>query len=343
VSIDLQPSDDQEQIVRSVSEFLANELPLERLRPASLALLGEDHRKWGQIGELGYFSLGLEERLGGLGLELVDEVLVFREFGRFLLSPACLAVALGARVAARADRPKLASAILSAETSIALAVPFEHQTRGPALTGMFHLVDDRESDWLMTWNKAGAALIPRAAFAPVETVQCIDWTVSLARARLDEYTPPHWVDTAHDDIAGRANLLTAAMLTGAAEGSLHDSVEFVKARQQFGQPLGAFQAVKHRCADMATRAGAAWCLTLFATLLRQQADPHAPFQVAAAKMIATDAAIRNGAADIQNFGGMGFTGEQNPHLFLKRAHLLDRIGGDLAWTSRQFMTMPSSL
>jgi alkylation response protein AidB-like acyl-CoA dehydrogenase len=165
----------------------------------------------------------------------------------------------------------------------------------------------------------------------------------LARARLDDYTPRYWVDGAGDDIPARANLLTAAMLTGAAEGALHDSVEFVKTRHQFGQPLGAFQAVKHRCADMAARAAAAWCLTVFATLLQQQADPHAAFQIAAAKMIATDAAVRNAAADIQNFGGMGFTGEQNPHLFLKRAHLLDRIGGDLAWTGRQFMTMPSSL
>jgi alkylation response protein AidB-like acyl-CoA dehydrogenase len=341
--IDLQPSEDQEQIVRSVTEFLTNELPLERLRPTAQALLGEDHRKWGQIGALGYFSLGLAESLGGSGLELVDEVLVFREFGRFLLSPASLAVALGARVMALAGRPELASAILNAESSIGLAVPFEHQTRGPPLTGMFHLVDDRQSDWLMTWNKAGAALIPRRAFTAIEPVQCIDWTVSLTRARLDDYTPEYWVDSRRDDIPGRANLLTAAMLTGAAEASLHDSVEFVKTRHQFGQPLGAFQAVKHRCADMATRASAAWCLTLFATLLQQQADPQAAFQVAAAKMIATDAAIRNAAADIQNFGGMGFTGEQNPHLFLKRAHLLDRIGGDLAFTSRQFMTLPSSL
>jgi alkylation response protein AidB-like acyl-CoA dehydrogenase len=338
--IDLQPSQEQEQIVRSVAEFLTQELPLQRLRPSAQALLGQDHLKWPQIGELGYFSLGLEEGLGGVGLQLVDEVLVFREFGRVLLSPASLAIALGARLAAQAGNPGLARAILSAEVNIGLAIPFEYENRHPPLTGVFHLLDARDSEWLMTWNAAGAALIPREAFESVHAVQCIDWTVSLARAQLEGYTPPYWIDSARADITSRANLLTAAMLTGAAEAALHDSVEFVKSRQQFDQPLGAFQAVKHRCADMATRAGAAWSLTLFATLLAQQGDPQAAFQIAAAKMISTDAAVRNAAADIQNFGGMGFTGEQNPHLFLKRAHLLDRVGGDLTCTSRQFMTMP---
>jgi alkylation response protein AidB-like acyl-CoA dehydrogenase len=317
--IDLQPSQDQEQIVRSVAEFLAQELPLQRLRPSGHSLLGQDHLEWPRIGDLGYFSLGLEDSLGGVGLQLVDEVLVFREFGRVLLSPASLAIALGARLAAHAGNTGLARAILSAEVNIGLAIPFRYENRRPPLSGVFHLVDARDSEWLMTWNTAGAALIPRAAFTSVNEVQCIDWTVSLARAQLESYTPPHWIDSARDDIPSRASLLTAAMLTGAAEAALHDSVEYVKSRQQFDQPLGAFQAVKHRCADMATRAGAAWSLTLFATLLEQQGDPQAAFQIAAAKMISTDAAVRNAASDIQNFGG------------------------DLTCTSRHFMAMPPSL
>lgn len=338
--IDLEPTEDQREIVRCVAEFLASELPLERLRTANGALLGEDHRKWGQIGALGYFSLGLEESPGGAGYGLIEEVLVFREFGRFLLSPAALAIALGARTFAYAGRPELAGAVLSGELSVGLAVPFDYGARQPPFSGTYHLIDSRDCQWYITWNDAGAGLIRREAFEASDRVQCIDWTVSLARARLNGCTPQHWVDSELDDIPARANLLAASMLTGGAEASLQDSVEYVKTRHQFGQPLGAFQAVKHRCADMATRAAAAWSLTLFATLLKQQADPQAPFQVTAAKILAADAATRNAAADIQNLGGMGFTGEQNPHLFLKRAHLLDRIGGDLAWHSRQFITMP---
>jgi len=341
--IDLQLSNEQEDIVRSVSAFLAHELPLDRLRSKTGSLLGEDQRLWKQIGDLGYFGLGLEEKWGGTGYGLVEEALVFREFGRSLLSPSALAMALGARTAALSGAAKLTGAVLAGEVSIGLAVPFDYASQQPPLAGAYHLIDDLQADFLMMWNEGGAALIPRDRFEALEKIQCIDWTVALTRAQLRDYTPECWVNPLHDDIPGRATLLIAAMLTGTAEGALSDSVEYVKVRQQFGQPLGAFQAVKHRCADMATRASAAWSLTLFAALTKQQVDAHPMFQITAAKIVATDAAVRNAAADIQNLGGMGFTGEHNPHLFLKRAHLLDRIGGNLAWHRTQFMTMSSPL
>lgn len=341
--IDLQPSSEQEQIVRSVTDFLANELPLERLRSPLDARPNEDGSKWTALGSLGLFGLGLAESLGGVGYGLAEEVLVFREFGRFLVSPAALSSVLGARVAAHSGRPDLISSIASGEMRLGLAVPFEYGAQQPPLDGEYYLIDGSGLDWWLTWNDAGAALIPGAAFTAIEEVASIDWTVSLARARLAHCAPDLWVRSDVDEIAQRASLLAAAMLTGVAESAVADSVEYVKARHQFGQPLGAFQSVKHRCADMATRAGAAWCQTLFAALMLQQGSADSAFQIAAAKIVATDVALRNAAADIQNLGGMGFTSEQNPHLFLKRAHLLDRIGGDLTWHQERLMAMPSPL
>lgn len=339
--IDLQPSADQDAIVQSVADFLANELPLSRLCTPSGNEPNADANKWPQMGKLGFFSLTLDEGFDSSASALIDEVLIFREMGRFLVSPAALAMVIGARLAAAAGQPELAQAVAQGATQIGFALPSEYGLGKPPWTGDFHIVEGLEAEYLLCWNNSGAGLIARSAVAQAQTVQSIDWTISLQRGQATALRPEFWVDAQTDDIPARAALLTSAMLTGIAEGATQDSVDYVTVRQQFGQPLGAFQSVKHRCADMTTRASAAWCQTLFATLMTEQASPDRAFQQAAAKIAATDAALRNAAADIQNLGGMGFTGEQRPHLFLKRAHLLDRVGGDAIWQSAQLMAMPA--
>jgi alkylation response protein AidB-like acyl-CoA dehydrogenase len=123
-------------------------------------------------------------------------------------------------------------------------------------------------------------------------------------------------------------LLTAALLTGIAEGALAQSVEHVSSREQFGQPVGAFQAVRHRCADMAIRAEAARSLTRFASLSVDDGAPDLRFQVLSAVTIAREAALANASANIQNHGAMGFTAEHPAHLYVKRARVLSaRFGG----------------
>jgi len=101
-------------------------------------------------------------------------------------------------------------------------------------------------------------------------------------------------------------------------------------RQQFGRPIGSFQAVKHRCADMAVRAEVARSLTTFAAVALAEGEETAPRHVAAAKVLATDAALANAADNVQNHGGMGFTWEADAHLYLKRAWLLEHALGTRA-------------
>src|SRR3546814_7762242 len=108
----------------------------------------------------------------------------------------------------------------------------------------------------------------------------------------------------------RAQLLVSAYLTGLAEAALDDSVGYAKVREQFQQPSGAFQAVKHRCADMLTRASVAWNSTIFAALTDQAEGPDADLRAIAAKILASDAAFANAASNIQNHGAYGFTGDQ---------------------------------
>jgi alkylation response protein AidB-like acyl-CoA dehydrogenase len=105
------------------------------------------------------------------------------------------------------------------------------------------------------------------------------------------------------------------------------AVEYAKDRVQFGRPIGSFQAVKHRCADMAVRAEVARSLTTFAALALRDGEPDAPRHVLEAKALAVDAALANAHDDVQNHGGMGFTWEADAHLYLKRAWVLEHQFG----------------
>jgi alkylation response protein AidB-like acyl-CoA dehydrogenase len=121
--------------------------------------------------------------------------------------------------------------------------------------------------------------------------------------------------------------MLAAALTGLAEHACTLTVEYARIREQFGKPIGTFQAVKHRCADMGVRARLAWYQTSLACLKAQNRAKDADFQVASALLVAADAAHENGRAGIQMHGGIGFQAECDMHWFMKRAHVYDQLAG----------------
>jgi alkylation response protein AidB-like acyl-CoA dehydrogenase len=127
-----------------------------------------------------------------------------------------------------------------------------------------------------------------------------------------------------------ATVLVAAELAGIAERSTELSVDFAKVREQFGRPIGTFQAIKHRCADMAVRAEVARSVVTYAAVALHEAAADAPLFVHAAKTLATDAAIANATDNVQNHGGMGYTWESDAHLYLKRARLMEHVLGTRA-------------
>jgi alkylation response protein AidB-like acyl-CoA dehydrogenase len=122
-------------------------------------------------------------------------------------------------------------------------------------------------------------------------------------------------------------VLVAAEAVGVAERTLEMSVAHAKVRQQFGRPIGSFQAVKHRCADMAVRAEVARSVTTFAAIAVRDGDPAAGHHVHVAKVLATAGALANATDNVQNHGGMGYTWEGDAHLYLKRAWILEHLLG----------------
>jgi alkylation response protein AidB-like acyl-CoA dehydrogenase len=347
-------SPEQTQIVDSLRELLTERMPVARFRPPAPQVGNRDRQFWRQLGELGFLGISLDEHAGGIGLTAAEEMLVYREFGRYLLSPAILGMTVGARLAARAHATLLAP-ILSGQLPLAIANPRGAVTLGNECSGEFHLFDANDAEWVLVCGESGAALLARGQFTDVTEVLGTDHVLALQRAYLNPTRPAIWVDNMTEDIYSRVELLISAYAVGIAEATRDMAVEYAKTRQQFGKAIGSFQAIKHLCADMAIRAEAALCQVIFAALVesgpRAESEPRAApepraepghragarFHSVAARLVAIEAALQNGAQNIQVHGAIGFTAEAEAHLFIKRAHVLEQLWGNTRQQRRQML------
>lgn len=287
--MDFQPTQDQRDLRAGVRDLLAGRYGREELRASvdRAAATGRsvDRELWRELGEAGFFSLRLPEDGGGVGLGLPEAVLVFEEAGRALLPGPLVATHLAAGLVPGAAEGE------AVVTAFDLQGPLvAHLGEADAVLGA-----DGEPVELADGHGAG------------EPVRSADPLTPLARVPL----PGEPVAAGAYRDAGV--LLTAALQLGSALRTVELAVRYAKEREQFGQPIGAFQAVKHLCAQMLVRAEVARTAVYAAAVT---ADPA---EVAGAKLLADEAAVRNARDCLQVHGGMGFTWEADVHLHLKRA------------------------
>lgn len=283
--MDFQPTQDQRDLRAGVRDLLAGRYGREELRASvdAAAATGRsvDRALWRELGEAGFFALRLPEDEGGVGLGLPEAVLVFEEAGRALLPGPLVATHLAAGLVAGAAEGE----------SVVTAFDLE----GPLVA---HL---GEADAVL-----GADGEPVEVYSG-EPVRSADPLTPLARVSV----PGRPVAGGPYRDAGA--LLTAALQLGSALRTVELAVRYAKEREQFGQPIGGFQAVKHLCAQMLVRAEVARTAVYAAAVT---ADPA---EVAGAKLLADEAAVRGARDCLQVHGGMGFTWEADVHLHLKRA------------------------
>jgi alkylation response protein AidB-like acyl-CoA dehydrogenase len=319
VGIEVLPSAEQAQVVDAVARALADAYPISRLAhgatPASFTA-----QDWTTAGEMGWLSLGLPEEAGGAGYDLTDAVLLLRLFGRHLLTPCLGATIVAARLAYAAGESERVAALAEGRAFAAFAL----RRSGDPAGGDLRLLDAEGAEAFVLLDAEGARLLDRAAVTGLEPVAAMDTTTPLFRGQL---TPGA---AAADAAAGLwARTLIAAELSGLAQAAVEQAVAYAKVREQFGKPIGSFQAVAHACADSAMRAEAAVAQTNFAAIRVRDGAGDAAFQVAAALLVAGDAAFRNATSNIQTHGGMGYSSESDAHLYLKRAMVLRALtGGD---------------
>jgi len=325
--LSLSPTPEQQQITDAVRDVLTSEWPIDRFRQAGGA---GDAGRWQTLPDLGVLGMGLETSYGGLGLSAIEEALAFREFGRFLVPPRILATVLGARVAAAAGCAQLCASMLAGQVVVGILNAVSEPSLGVHVSGRFLVVDGAECDVLLAWSPSGAALVSRSTAQPTASRKSMDETITVESCELKEAEALAWVDAADEPVYLRADTLLAAMLVGIAEATRDMAAHYATLREAFGQQIGEFQAIKHRCADTAVQAEAAWCQTLVAAIGLRDAANHArddvTLDVAAARWIATRAAQANAESNIQVHGGIGFSAEADPHRYVKRAVVLGQLG-----------------
>jgi alkylation response protein AidB-like acyl-CoA dehydrogenase len=313
------PSPEQLELGSSIDESLAALLPLSRLHVSQL----EDPRTWASLEEIGVFGIGVSEELGGSGLGAVEEALIVMGFGSRLASPGVLAT-VGAAQVQGAVRPesirgkRVAAAYRSGDRII--------------------IVDEPGAALVLVRDLGGAVLCDASTGGSSRTIDDRLWLATLREASVGEQL----VRFDESQLA-RLRLIDAAALSGMAEATLKMSVAYAGMREQFGRPIGSFQAVKHHCADMAIAARCARDQTAFAAVALDDGRADAQLQVECAFAVAASAAIENAGKNIQIHGGMGFSDEADPHLFLKRAQLQITIAGGMEAASRRIANTKADL
>lgn len=290
-----QLTDDQRALRDGVRALLEGRFGRQALR-AALDAPGLDRALWRELGEAGFFALRLPEAEGGVGLGLPEAVLAFEQVGRVLLPGPLVAthLAAGAGVPGAATGETVVTAVQG---------------------GLVEWLDEAD---VVRGDASGA--VPLASVDPLTPLHRVpdggDAGLHSGGADLHEGgTDPLSVPL--------AVLLTAAEQLGSASRTCELAVQHARAREQFGQPVGAFQAVKHLCAGMLERVETARAAVYAAAVT---ADP---LDIAAARLLADEAALRGARDCLQVHGGMGFTWESDVHLHLKRAWVRARRSGDV--------------
>jgi alkylation response protein AidB-like acyl-CoA dehydrogenase len=310
--VDFQLSEDQVALQEGVRSFCAGRVSRDQLRELD-ARGAFDRALWRELAEMGVFGLRLAESAGGVGLGNADAVLVFEELGRRCVPGPLVWTHLAA---------DLVEGAASGEKVVS-GLDLWSGEEGPILVE--HMDD---CDALLVLRRDG-----------VYRIEPRDLSGRKISEPLDPFTPVHHVErlpqgTRIADAARAAQLwiegaaLVSGQLLGIAEETLSMANEYAKQREQFGRPIGSFQAIKHILADMFVRqeVARAAAYAAGATLDDPEVGDVAR-AVSSAKLTAGEAAMRNSRACIQVHGGMGFTWEIPAHFYLKRVWVLESVFG----------------
>ncbi|WDT93251.1 acyl-CoA/acyl-ACP dehydrogenase [Thermoleophilum album] len=304
-------NDDQQAIKRTARELLAARFSAERVRELAEGRR-YDEEAWAELCQLGWPGIFVAEEYGGQGLGTVELVILAEELGYALAPVPFLSRAAAGLVIASAgseeQRRRWLAPIARGELAATLAVVHN---------GAGRLVPDAtEAELVVAVGQGRARVYERGSFT-AEELDTIDLTRRYARVRLVGAGEPLAGDA--EPGFNRALVALSAELVGVAQRALEMAVAYARERKQFGRPIGAYQAVSHRLAQMLLETESARSLTYYAAWAADAEPESLELAAAMAKAYASDAGWRTTAQALQVFGGIGFTWEHDLHFFLKRA------------------------
>src|SRR5712691_274131 len=368
--MDIGFSEEQELLRDTARKFLDSECDSKFVRRMMATEAAVTPEFWGKLAENGWLGITYPEDDGGSGLGLVDLVVLMEEVGRAVMpGPFPATVLLGGAAIAEAGSPaqrqEFLPGIIAGDVKITLAATEPNarwdaagvtlaatEARGGfALSGTKLFVPDahladvlvvaaRTSDGSTMEDGVSLFLVPKGtAGVEVRLLPSVDETRKLCEVKFDNVTVPAaallgefnggWPGLAR--VTDRAAVALSAEMCGAAQRVLDMTVDYAKMRVAFGKPIGAYQAVKHKCADMLIEIENAKSLTYYAAWAVDEGEADAAMAVSMAKAAASDAGRKVCAAGIQLHGGIGMTWEHDLQLYLKRAKASEIALGDATW------------
>jgi len=360
-------SEEQEMLRKSARDFLAKECPPKVVRRLIEGEDAYDPTLWKKIAELGWTALGIPEQHGGVGTFL-DLVVVLEEAGRALL-PGPFFATMGLAVPAviesgtEAQKREVLGAIAAGDARATLALtepPGRWDATGIGLKAAqsgggwrldgikLFVPDAQHADYLVVAARTrgegedGVSLFlvkGRPKGMTVSPLKTLDMTRRWSEIRFDgvELGPDTLMgaaDNAWPRLKRALEWATAAMcaeMVGGEQKVLETSTEYAKTRQQFGKPIGIYQAVSHKLADMLVLAESSKSATYYAAWAVEADAPDRSLAASMAKAYVSDAYRKIAGDGIQVHGGIGFTWEHDMHLYFKRAKSSEVTLGDATY------------
>ncbi|HEY3603583.1 MAG TPA: acyl-CoA dehydrogenase family protein [Sporichthyaceae bacterium] len=352
-------SDEQDALRATVRRFLAERSPETEVRRLMETDAGYDPTVWQLMaGQLGLAGLALPEKFGGSGFGFVDLQIVFEEMGRALLcAPFLSSVVLAANAVLRsgdeaacaqylpgiADGTTIAALAVTEASGSWGAADVSTEARavhgGYALTGeKLFILDGHVADVLFVVARTDAgpslfAVDPAAGGVDRTAMGTLDATRKQSRVVFDG-TPARLIGEdggAAQPLADTLDLAAAALAAEQAGGArrvLEMAVEYAKVREQFGRPIGSFQAIKHKCADMLLAVESATSAAYAVGWAIDEGSDEVGVLASLAKAFCSEAYTHCTAENIQIHGGIGFTWEHPAHLYFKRAKSTEILFGN---------------
>ncbi|MBI2159164.1 MAG: acyl-CoA dehydrogenase [Candidatus Rokubacteria bacterium] len=358
--MDFSFSPDQQLLKNSARAFLD-----EHMKPATVRLLWDDPRGesdtlWKEMAQLGWLGLSLPEAYGGSALGMVETAVLLEEIGRAACPgpywPTALAATAIERAGSDAQKKRWLSAVATGDARATIALldadldwnPEAMTTRAEKSGSGFTLSGTKQfvpwahvADVLLVPAKTTDGLTlflvdPSAAGLTLEPAPVMDLAARLTAVKLEKVAVPADGVLGGPGQAGpllaellrRGAVGAAAEMLGAARRCLDMAVEYAKVREQFGQPIGSFQAIRHKCAEMLLEVENSHSAVYYAAWALDAGAEDAALAASVAKAYVGDAARRVCGEAIQVHGGIGFTWEYDLHLYFKRAKALEPLYGD---------------
>ena len=314
-------NDEQREIKSTARDFLSSRFKPEKVRELAESESPYDDALWKEISELGWPGIAIPEEHGGQGLGTVELVILQEELGYACAPSPFVSNAVAGIFISEAGSDEQKAAWLPGIASGA--------ERGAAsLSREPEIVGAAEGASVLVLEHGEGARIVETSAATLERLDLIDTTRAYFRVSAEGGEPlPGDVEPAAD----KAVVALAAELVGVGQRALDMAVEYAKEREQFDRPIGAYQAVSHRLADMLWAVEEARSLTYYAAWVADAEPESLPAAASMAKARASDAAASVCHDAIQTFGGIGFTWEHDMHFLLKRA----KVSGQLLGTAGQ--------